>query len=755
MDLPKILEKVLPHESRPKQMFLSLVITSGEMLGSVWNQTGEGKTDVLATSCERVLDDNWEERIIAADKAITSLEGKVPGVELSKVVLGLPSDYLTETGDVDPKVKPEIKKLTTELSLDPIGFVSVHQALIHKLKVDEGVPPSVILINVKKDGLTIHLYKIGNLLGTQTIGREEIVSHVEEVLKSFTELEVLPSRMLLYGSDADNLEEVKRLLLKYPWPTKANFLHFPKIEILPEDTSVLAVSLAGASEMRGSVNLEEKIEGVPSEKVVAQPDVSREASAESELKEKANEGFEETEPSVGEVNEESNVEMVAPESLGFKKSEDVLEKTPSSLKSSIAENEEEDLSGEEEKRPKFHFSLPAKIPTFDFSKVTLALNSLPLKGGKLPIIGGGVAFILVLLFAVYWLLPHARVTVLELTKSVDETATFTIDPTATVADSSSKIVPGLKQEQSVTGDKTIPATGQKQVGDPAKGAVTIYNKDTSGSKTFPKGSILAAGSLKFTLNSDVTVASASQTIDTITFGKAGANITAAAIGTASNLPAGTAFDFQDFATSIAVARNDQPLTGGTSKTVTVVSRDDYDNLVKSLTRDLIAKAKSDLASSVSGQTRLIDDTVEASVTQKNFSQEIDQQAKELSGNLTVTVSGLAYNEEDVLTFMKGLVGNKLPKGYSFPSSGEIKITKTTIKKDGSVLASVKFHAEASPTFDVAGIQKNLAGKSLQAAQEYLKSITGVAGADFDFSWNIFGKRMPANSKNISVSVGMQ
>ena len=763
MEFPKILTKVLSHENHPKQMFLSLVISPGEILGAVWQQGSAGKTEIAATAKELVAADSWEERIIAADKVVSALEEKVPGVILTKAVLGLPTDYLTEEGDVESGVKPEIKKLTKELELTPIGFVSVHQALIHKLKADEGVPPSVILINVKKDGLTIYLYKIGSLLGARTVKRDDIAGNVENVLKSFTELEVLPSRILLYGADNTDLAEVKLLLLKHPWPTRANFLHFPKIEILPEDTTPVAVSFAGASEMKSTAGLALE-DNLPQseERVAAQPEVTREAAPEPEpVTEEVPEEIH-AEP---EIAEESNIEMVEPEMLGFKKSEDVLEESQKSKVKSQKFDEEEiqekaGESYEEERVAKSKFKIPllTKIPTFDLSKISSVFSAIRMGGNKLPLLGAGVLIILSL-FAVYWFFPHAKVKILMLAKPLEKTATVTFSPTATVADAGNMIIPGQKVEQTLSGSKTIPVTGQKQVGDPAKGSVTIYNHDTSGPKTFPKGSILTAGSLQFTLDSDVTVASASSSggfdSRTITFSKATGNITAAQIGTASNLPTGTEFDFQDISPNDAVARNDQPLTGGTSKTVTVVSRDDYNNLVKSLTNDLVAKAKGELASSVSGQTRLLEDTVTSAVTSKNFSQEIDQQASQLQGDLTVTVAGLSYNEDDVLTLMKGLVGDQLPNGYSFPTTGQINVAKTTVKKDGTVVATVNFHADAVPTFDIPGIQKKLAGKSFDAARAYLKSITGVGGAELDFGWNILGKRMPVNAKNISVTVGTQ
>ena len=131
------------------------------------------------------------------------------------------------------------------------------------------------------------------------------------------------------------------------------------------------------------------------------------------------------------------------------------------------------------------------------------------------------------------------------------------------------------------------------------------------------------------------------------FGKAAAPVTAVAVGTEGNIEANKEFTLKEYQSSVLVARNEQPFTGGTSKEVTVVSRTDYDTFVKSLTADLIEKAKAELVQSVTGKDRMIDQTVKTAVKEKQFTEEIDQEAKDLHGSLSVSVSAYTYNEEDV------------------------------------------------------------------------------------------------------------
>lgn len=755
MKLPEALQHLLHKKNDNIEMFLSLLLDIDSIQGAVWYVDPNHKTEIKGTAAERVTDDTWEERTKAADRVIGNLEDIVSAEELHKVVLGLPSDYLTDSGDIRAEVRPNIKKLTKELELEPIGFVSVHQAIVHKLKLDEGVPPSVILIQVGRTNLTVSLYKVGALMGQKTIGKESIVSDIEGILKGFKDLEVLPSRMLIHGSDSKELEEIKHELLKYPWPTHANFLHFPKIDTLTHSTEIIAVSLAGASEMSTAMAEEEtEIPLTENEKDIQE---SSEAAVYEEPREIPEEEQVNQEEESAATPEESNVEMVEPEELGFKKSEDILEKQNEHIKEQKSMSTEAGIETEaatEKSTGKRLISFPIKLPAVSFAPLFDRFRSVSFRGIPIPFIGAAF-FIVIFLSAFYWLLPHATVTILEIPKPIDEATTITINPTATVADSASKIVPGKKQEQSVNGEKVVSVTGKKQIGDPAKGSLTIYNKSLD-SKTFPKGSVLSSGSLKFTLDSEVRVASASENIGSITFGKATANITASAIGTASNLPAGTEFNFSDYSASIAIARNDQPLTGGTSKSITVVSRADMDALVKLLTDELVEKAKTNLGGSVGGKEKLIDDTISTAVTGKDFTEELDQEATQLHGKLTVTVSGISYNEEDIATLMKGVVDTKLPSGYALANSEtSIKVTDVKVKKDNTITAAVQFHSVAIPTIDTNVIKKSLAGKSIKAVQDYLRSVAGVGGVEFSFRWTLFKDRLPINANNISVTVAVQ
>ena len=686
MKLPDLVARFLPKKPEAKEVLLSLILDDQSVSAAAWIAQPKGLPTVVKTVTKPLSSDSWDERTAVADSVIAILDEAVVPAKIEKVVLGLPPAYLSPDGEILPDIRSSIKELTKKLDLTAIGFVPVHQAIAHTLKIDEGIPPTVILIGIGRM-LTVSLFKVGALVGLRSVSRDgDDAAATEKIFKSFTDVEILPSRMLLYGGSHELLTQVQENLLHHPWQTRASFLHFPKIELLPTDFAVGAVSVAGATELAQTLGVEME------ESIAPQP----------------------------QEDEEPNVVMVAPEELGFKPSQEV----PDTKKTKLT-------------FPKI------KIP------------SLPRRGVGVAI--GGVVVIVFIAVLARWVVPHAQVTVLTLPQLVTAESSISIEPTATVVSSQEHSIPAHKQEKSVSGQSAIAATGKKKVGDPAKGSVVIFNKSTS-SRSLKKGSMFVANGLQFTLDEDISVASASENLisGTVTFGKANAPVTAVDIGPQSNLPAGTEFSFKDVAISIAIARSEKAFIGGTSRDVTVVSRADYEALTKELTDELVKKAKEELRGGVNPTEKLIDETIVTKVTSRDFSQEVNQEASQLQGSLTITVAGVSYNEDDITSLLKENVATKVPQGYALDETTlSSTIADVVVARDGAITVRASLSGKAVPGVDVGAVQQTIAGKSLTEAQEILRNMQGIAGAEFIFRYALSRDRLPINKNNISVRIATQ
>ncbi|MBU1326949.1 baseplate J/gp47 family protein [Patescibacteria group bacterium] len=739
MKLPDIIAKLIWPKPEKQEFFLSLLLDEESVSLASWYPKTSGKPHLVAYTSKAVSEDSWDERTKMTDRALADVEDKSSAsAPISKVVLGLPAAYLTEECDIQTSVAPHIRELTRKLELKPVGFVPVHQAIAYMLKREDGVPASVILMSVSGTTLTISLYRVGVLTGQKVIPRdEELVEKVEKILLAFQDHDVLPSRILLYGTGEKTVEEVKSLLLNHPWTTRANFLHFPKIEILPDDFPAGAVCYAACGELASEMKEEEADK--PADKQAEKPTMVEPASGREE-KEIQKEEQEEEHP----IEEEPNVVMVEPEALGFEK-DDILEKQP--------------------EKPK---EISTSMLALHVPKVQLmAILSSAVTRLKTMFSGGkSIAFIaalgiIVIAGILYWALPKAYVTVLVSPKQIEQKAVLTVDPKASSVDAESRIIPGSRVEQSVSGEKTLAVSGKKNVGDPAKGTVAMYNKSTT-TRLWKKGTVLSAGSLQFTLDADVQVASASVTgsvlSETKTFGKADAGITAAAVGSQSNIPANTEFTLKDVSSDVAIARNAEALTGGTSREVTVVSRADSDAVFKALTDDLVKKAKEELAGSLGGGQKLIDSTIETSASEKTIDKEIDQEAQAITGKMTLIVSGITYKEEDSKSLLTALFQDQIPEGYEFSTGRtvvDVVIAKQTKKKDSAIMLDVTLRSVAVPIVDTAALQHKIAGKTLSQVTTELKDKNGIVGVEYLFRWSWWKSRLPMRSGNISISVSEQ
>lgn len=669
-----------------------------------------GNVEILAIASKAYPLGSWEEAIVAADEVIIQVEEKLPPeTEADKVILGLPTEY-TQDGKIAEPYLANIKSLLEKLSLTPLGFVEIPLAIINFLQKQEGGPQSLILVRIGQK-LTVSLVRVGKISNETTLERtENLAFDLEKALTSFPGVEVLPSRILLYN-DAEDLEKRRQELMTHPWLTRTSFLHFPKIEIAPPDLDIKAVTIASASEI------------VPP----PQEPVSQEA---------ADFGFVQGRDILQEEKEEKTPPPSPPPQFA-RPTEPVvstgrprvslpkLTLPPISLPSlpSLA-------------------SLKARFGPRKASLVVLAV--LPLL-----LLGGGA-------LAASYYYPQAKVNLLLEPQTLQQELEVTLNPKIQSLNEENKEIPALNLEIEEKGNKKAVTTGKKLVGEPAGGDVTIYNKMTN-SKTFKKGTILIGpNELKFTLAEEVSIASASENVGSLTFGKQNTKVSASAIGPEGNLGVGQEFQFAEFPTSSYSARNEVAFSGGTSREISVVSRADQEKLLSSASAELGEQAKKDLEGKIGAGEKILDKTLVGTVTQKKFDQEVEAEATQLGLDVAMHFTALGYREDDLLTLLQKIIGGSIPSGFEFKKEEtQMEVLNFEKKKDGNFLFKVNFTASLLPKVNQEEIKKNLTGKSLKEAENYLHGLGNLVGYEVKFLRNLpFAKdRLPRLLSNIQIETG--
>lgn len=736
MDLKSILSKA-PKEER--KLYWALTIESGWVQAGIWD-INQNKAEVAATSPATAWETD-EELIGACDTALSSavqhLTEESP--EPEDTVFGLNSTWVSE-GNIKQEYLEKIRKICQKLSLKPVGFVVLPEAISHLLKSEEGSPLSAIVLGVGKDTLEVSVFKLGNLAGVSQIARSvSIVDDVSEGLARFAGGEAFPSRFVLYNGKEGELEEVKQALINVSWEEtgKIKFLHTPKVEIIAPERKILAVCLAGASEIAD-------VSGV--------------------IAKKPEEEIEEPEPPEEIQNIRLPERKVTPEELGFAIGEDVSKTQPMSAATPATAPTAAPAPA---RMPVVGVSTPGKvsfkgllskihIPAFlkNLEVPTLPSPKIPGTPNK-KVFTYGLGFLAILVvvgFAAWWFLPKATVTIYVAPQNLEEKVEILVSLDASSVDFSQKMLPGKTYKTSVSSEKTASTTGTKTVGEKAKGTVQIQNGTASAISLAAGTTLFATSDLKFTLDSAVTVAAA---VSPSSPGTATANLTASDIGAEYNLAGNESFRVGNYPKSEVDATASADFSGGSSQQISAVSEEDLDTLQEDLTQELLDKADGEFSGKVSADEVFVSSASTHEVSDKTFSAKVGDEANTLKLNLTLDVTGVAVSKQALTDFAKEALKEKVPQGYVLRDSqisAEFELKEQT--QEGYALSAF-FKANLLPETKTEEIAKNIAGKYPTFAKEYLDSISGFSRAEIDITPHFLPAKLmvlPRIAKNIEIEI---
>ncbi len=713
----------MANRETPPELLWSLVLEAGWVQAGIW-YIGTEAADVISVGPPTA----WEtedELIGATDAALSSAVQKLPEnyAEPSKTVFGVPSAWVKD-GEIGEEYLAKIKTLCTELSLSPVGFVVLPEAIAHLIKSEEAAPLSGIILGLGKETLEVSVFKLGNLVGTTQVARSiSIIEDVTEGLSRFEGAAPLPSRFIIYDGKGGELEEAKDALMKENWQReeKLKFLHTPKAETLTSDRKVLATSLAGANEI-----------GNVSKVVTEEKNDASDVSATEEVQ------------NISEPEKE-----VTAEELGFAVGQDISAKSPmpSPALPPITQRPgivpPVKMTGYLEKTKRLLHGFSSKI----FSKA-----ASPSSINKKPLITlAAVAVILLVgLGLAWWFLPKADVSIYVSPRKFEETADIKFDAGGKF-DAVNGIVPAQTLTAQVNGDKTKATSGTKTIGDKAKGNVEIANGNAS-AIDLAAGTILVSSSgLKFVTNAE---ASVSGQLIPGSPGTMKVDVTAYDIGSQYNLVKGEVFKVGNYSKSLVAATSQGDFSGGNSQQISAVSKDDQTSLETQLREELSGSAKDQLSQKAGDDQIFVDDLAAADISSENFDRKIGDEATSLKLSLTLDTTGLAADKAKLYEYARGVLKDKIPSGFVLRDSQiDFKFTFVS-KQDGQYSYKATIAANFLPEVNTDDILRQITGKTGNIAQSYLSSIPGFTRANVTLKPRLPGflGTLPRVKSNISVTI---
>ncbi len=227
------------------EYYFALNISFEKLTASLW--TIEGKALKILEVAEKEYSSK-DQLVDMADELLDQvLQDRE--VEPHKILFGVPNSWLSDDNLKDDYLKL-LRGLVKELELTPMAYVATTHAINHFLEKEDGIPQTSILVGFERKHLVVTVMRAGKIDGVKTLQRGDgSGADIEKALLNFTDVETLPSRILLYGTDKESLDKLKSQLLSFSWMSKLSFLHFPKIEILPDEVEIKSICLAGATEL--------------------------------------------------------------------------------------------------------------------------------------------------------------------------------------------------------------------------------------------------------------------------------------------------------------------------------------------------------------------------------------------------------------------------------------------------------------------------------------------------------------------------
>jgi len=313
----------------------------------------------------------------------------------------------------------------------------------------------------------------------------------------------------------------------------------------------------------------------------------------------------------------------------------------------------------------------------------------------------------------------------------------------------------------------IDTTGTKIIGEKAEGEITLYNK-TSSKINLDKGDTVKykgkSEDLSYTLKDDVEVPESTpqdpaDPASPLDPGEAKVKIIAKDIGDDYNLDSGKSFEIEDYDKNDLAGKNNDKISGGSSKEVKTVTQEDMDKLSSQLREIAAQKTEESIKQKLGTSQKLIDGSIKTSVTSENFSAKVGDEKEKISLTLNATGEALVYNENDLNKFVNDYFKNVIPEGHYMPEKDK-KITVNILgQSSGSVLNSTEADIQVTlssiiiPDIKEEDVKENLKGKTNEEAKQYIDGLKNVESYEFNISPVVpFFSKVPKDVQRIDVTL---
>lgn len=295
------------------------------------------------------------------------------------------------------------------------------------------------------------------------------------------------------------------------------------------------------------------------------------------------------------------------------------------------------------------------------------------------------------------------------------------------------------------------ATGKKNIGEKAKGTLTLYNSWDTSTQVIAAGTSFKSNDGKVFKNpSAISIPGASVGLSqgqvSTTPGKATVNIEAMEPGEEYNGASGhfTITSIAPEKQSKIYAETNQPISGGKNIVVDVVSVGDLENAKEKLKQEIIKSASEKINNEGKG-LKVAAGSVKTQFLEETASAKADDQVKEFEVKIKLRMDALGFEEEKFQNEIIQKLSEELPEDKELIVTNSDEVT-TNIKnadfdnKKITIAGLVK--TKIVNKWDEKNIRKKLRNQSPVEAKIYLLNLDGVESAKIEMKPSWWPGRLP-------------
>lgn len=358
---------------------------------------------------------------------------------------------------------------------------------------------------------------------------------------------------------------------------------------------------------------------------------------------------------------------------------------------------------------------------------------------RLFLIGGGAVLLVGFLVWAIAFAPHATVVITAKTNAVNIDKTLTFDTALQQSDLSKFQIKPVVQQVKKSVATEFDATGTKEIGNKAKGTMTVRNCDIPDAFTLPAGTKFVTSGQTYVSTKAVEIpqftgSALACTQGGPTSGKATVDVEANALGPDYNRDAAnyTVSGYSSRVDGVGTA-----MAGGTSEKVQVVSQEDVDKAKALLPQPDQSAARDELKKLFTADQIVIEESFEVAPATVLSVPNVGEQATraKLTQETTFTVTGMQRSDaEGILkTAVDDTIRDKPDqRAYSY---GDDKIVFQDFQRKSPSVVSTRLVTAGfvGPNINVDALAKQLEGQRYGEIQAIVNNIPGVQSVSIDLS----------------------